>query len=270
MKRLIFLITIGALLAINPSSFKEEIRLRTDDSEFSYFSFDSQNPLEFELSGDRRYKLILRGETSPEEKIEVKSYLDGRPLKTYYFGKELSRKTRLASNGKSVTKGYVIYFKIPKGKHTLKLEPKSPLMATLYQEPKIKVSISPLSFAAEDYLVIEDDEYDYYLTSPKEPAVFQLVGPLNITLFSRLSHFPEMRGMQNYSITIDDNGEKSNYHLESVPSETGSYRNHRNVIPGKANKTTIKLDEGEHMLKVWGENVAVKLYVPQDKLYNRK
>ena len=272
MKKFLVFLLISAAFALDPISFKEKTKLHTDklDQQYTYFSFDEKNPLEFNVSGDRRYKLILRSKTAILEQIEVQSFLDGKPLKKYSFGKELSRKTRLTETEHLVTKGYVVYFRIPKGKHSLTIKAEKELLATLYREPKIKTSIAPLSFADEDYLVIEDDEYEYYFTTPTSPAQFNLIGPITVTIYSRLSHFPELRGMQHYTITVNDNDEISNFHLESSPSSTGSYRNHSNIIPGKANKTTIKLSEGEHHLNIWGENVALKLYVPQNKLNNTK
>ncbi|MFP4460032.1 MAG: hypothetical protein ACLFSQ_10645 [Candidatus Zixiibacteriota bacterium] len=275
MKRNILLILIlvlcGFIIAKEPINSGGKIMLRSGDDEdlWQYHKFDSQNPLQYRLSGPKRYKLIVRGINVPDEKVEIKAALDGKHIKSYKFRKNLSRKTRNNKNNNLVTKGYIIYFKIPDGTHKLSLTAEKELIGRLFLEPGVKVSIAPLSFADDDFLIVEDEEYEYYFTSKNEPAVFRLIGPLKFTIFSRLSYFQEMHGLQRYTLILEHNGEIKNFHLEAEPSNIGFYRHHKDIIPSKASKTEYDIGPGEHDIKLWGENVAVKLYVPQSKLGNR-
>ena len=262
--------TSSTLMAINPVSSNTKCMLVSESEEWDYYKFDNKNPLEFNVKGGRRYKFIIRSERVPESNIELNSYLDGKLLKTYHFSKNLSRKTRLKSNNQTVTMGYVIYFKVPKGEHKLKITAESELFGRMYTETSARISIAPLSYADDDYLIVGDEEYEYFFTSKTEPAIFELYGPLDITLYSRLSYFPENRGLQHYTVYFEDNGNKKTMNFETQPSSTGVYKTHRNIIPGKAEKQKIKLDDGKHEIKIWGENVAIKLYVPQSQLTGKK
>jgi len=112
--------------------------------------------------------------------------IDGQKVKSYTFSETLSGKTRLKSDNSFVSKGKIIYFKIPKGKHTIEIFTDEELYGRLLITEGHNVSIAPVSSADEDMLVVKNDEYEYFFTSTNNPAEYVLVGPAKATIYTRL------------------------------------------------------------------------------------
>lgn len=259
-------LSLGALL---PTGYSEKLTLRFDKNGITkrvdYFSFSKDKPLEFALTGKRRYKAIFRSLEKYPTNVSLELIIDGKRIKTYTFKKGWSKFATV--NGKRTTMGYTVQLQIPAGKHSVVFKPDKPLIGKVYAVPTNLVGMIPEKSHGEEKITVGDQEYDYFYA----PVSLVLEGPLMLHIYSRLLYKRGMQGVQHYSLTVTDNGKPTNYRLETSPSASASCTDREDVLISSASKLTYSVTAGKHSLVVnaAGGEALIKLYIPKGNIQEK-
>ena len=251
MKKLIFLALFFAavsVLGFVPPKGGEKSALLGGKTEWVYHAFGDKEFLEWEITGTGYYRLFLR---STDIKGEFTLYLDGDKYKSDKFSEGVSDKYKMRrGDGKpiKITSAETMKIRIGRGKHILKVVGEGEMFARLARLPGKSTSIAPDEYDKSLALITGDTRTTYYSATEESPAVLNVEGPAKIEVWTRLAFDKSMRGNQHYTIEVTGADKALRMKLESEISETSSFENDGDVIPGRAEKFDIKLKKGKYKL----------------------
>lgn len=252
-------------LQVKPVQKGAAICLQSQGQEFSYLLLDPAKPVEFQINGPRRIKLISRylaGPGDPERQaftLTVK--LDGEELlrKTFHAGTNPG--VILCDKGDAgVSSLRRIYLDIPKGSHTVQVMGQSPgsgdLACRLFRQSKRKTT-GTVPFAPEGYLELATLQFEsgnqstYYRFEADSPLTFSVSGPTTLQLYTRLDFELGMLGSQKYTIEILRDGLIwRTFHYDVTRLSNAFYPDQLDLLPGTRKKLRITVPAGPHQFEV--------------------
>jgi hypothetical protein len=254
-----FFIFVSALFAVEPSN-PAPVVLSSPSKDYTYHVLDVSNDVTYNLKPGR-YKLFVRSQSASEKQIPLEAISNGKSIRQMKFRQNLSTLTKSKTNGKFVTKAQTYYFTVDKPGIKLTFKSESEVMIRLVGRNLKKDQSFPVSYEKEDILLVSGKEWEYFFTSEKKPAEYLIKGPAEVTIRSRLSYPSDLRGTQKYILNTETGKDKKSINIETKPSPTAFYQNNKNVTPSIPSTSKITLGNGNHRLKIWGNNTAVNVSI---------
>lgn len=114
------------------------------------------------------------------------------------------------------------------------------------RERKTKwVSLAPLAPYEPVDLYAGEGTAHYYRFSSEKPLRFEIIGPTDLRIMTRVENSFNMKGRANYRLQIRQDGKVvQSFQLSSLRSETTTYKNNRKLIPGKAREVVFRVPKG--------------------------
>ncbi|MCK5832901.1 hypothetical protein KAH81_04430 [bacterium] len=243
---------------VPPKDYVTECALVSGESRFSYAQANSESSTLWNVSGPGYVKIYVRTEAGKNASVQL--LIDGKEYKKYSISEKDSQKYKMEvgkSRRLNISQAKIIKIKIAKGKRNIELKSDGILYTRL-----VLVSQKPSALAPESYekalsLINGDNKTTYYIGTAKKPIEIEYKGAGTLTVWSRLAFDKNMKGTQHYTVVAETVGDKKvRSKLESVISETSTWSNDGNVIPGKARTFKIKLKKGTNQIKLWSENTS--------------
>jgi poly-gamma-glutamate system protein len=249
---------------VSPERSGSEICLTCEGQPFTYFVLEEAPPVEFQVDGPRRVKLIARytfGSDDPDRQpFAISIHLDDTEILRKSFTAQVNEGVVLCDPGGRVSSLRRAYVDVPKGRHTLKVNGitsgSGQIVARVFREYKRKTSgtvpFAPGGFADLATLQFESGKQStYYRFENGIPLTFSVTGPTSLQLYTRLDFSQGMLGSQNYMLEVWRDGELwRTFHYDTTRLANAFYPTHLNILPGTRKKLRISVPEGPHQFEV--------------------
>ncbi|MCD6501713.1 hypothetical protein J7L01_03855 [bacterium] len=236
---------------VKPAKGGTSCKLVGGKVEWSYALAGSGDAVEWQGLKARHVKLYIRSPKGGGGDFQL--YIDGKAYKkdTVREGASKKYKIRVGKDGpKAVSKAKTLMIKLAKGKHAIKLTSKEPLYVRLVTVAQKPSWITPEKYDKSLSLINGDKLVSYYSATASEPVVVKHEGAGTLTVWSRLAFDKNMKGTQHYTVVVRTADKKVIHaRLETVISETSSWKNDGGVIPGKARTFKLDLAKGSNEIR---------------------
>lgn len=261
------------------------VSILVNGKEKTYSLLSAKAPLWIEVDGPGKLfvvsRLVFPG-TGPSTMRYSISVFDGKNIvKTHSAQTEKSDATMKASSaipGKS-RKGSM---DVPEGSHKYELR----LENAEASEAAVKLYFAPVRGTAKE-VTIEALSYDkvvtalvgeklitYYVSSDKHKVQVRVVGPTRMKVSLRLNYDEGMKGGQKYAVRVWEGSKQILLKALTTTKALGvSYKEWKDVVPGKVNYFYVDIPVGEHVYKLdlqesVARTVSLKFSLPQKDLDN--
>jgi hypothetical protein len=263
----------------------KNVSVLVNGKETNYYLLSTKTPLWIEVDGPGKFlvvsRLVFPGASTSTMKYSI-SVVDGKTIvKTHSTQTEKSDATMKASRailGKS-RKGTI---EIPEGSHKyeLRLEKTeaSDVAVKLYFVPAKgtakEVTIEALSYDRVVTAMAEEKLITYYVCSANHKVQVRVVGPTRMKVSLRLNYDESMKGGQKYAVSVWEGSKQVLLKPLSTTKALGvSYKEWKDVIPGKVNVFYHDIPSGEHIYRLElqesvARSVSLKFSLPQKDLDN--
>ncbi len=251
-------------LKVTPTRQGPEVCLSSDQQNFTYLVLDPADPVEFEVNGPRRVKLISRyvfgtGDADRQPFV-VSVSLDGAEILRKSFTSQVNETVVLCERVSRVSSLRRAYVDIPKGTHVLQVTGQATgggdVVGRLYRESKRKTS-STVPYAPDGYAELATLQFEsgtqstYYRFEAGTPLAFAVTGPTSLQLYTRLDFNPGMLGSQKHMLEVWRDGELwRTFHYDSTRLANAFYPDRLDILPGTRKKLRISVPEGLHQFEV--------------------
>ena len=272
---LVFLVAAGFLFTptvsasaqwskMTPSREGPEICLTSEGQNFTYLVLDAGDPVEFQVNGPRRIKLITRyafGTGDPESQPFVVSVsLDGTEILRKSFTAQANENVVLCEKVGLVSSLRRAYVDVPKGAHFLQVSGQASgegnVVGRLFRQNKRKTS-GTVPYAPESYAELATLQFEsgmqstYYRFEADTPLTFAVTGPTNLQLYTRLDFEPGMLGSQKHMLEVWRDGVIwRTFHYDSTRLANAFYPNRLDILPGTRKRLRISVPDGLHQFEV--------------------
>ena len=268
---------------IRPTGYREAITLTIEGEHRSYWSFDLSAPLEFEVRGPGRVKLITRLALGPADTAGAYG------IAVHRNGEEISRQEfeilpAIGAGGGAAAqwgRHRNLAFDVPAGPQRYRVVVEGSAGLLVAGRPRFlpparsrrRVSITPAKYDRVLTLVRDEKEITYYRVTPDSPIELTLVGPTDLQVTTRLEFDRNMKGASHcYAVDVCEKGTSlARASFEVDRSQVCDYPGHPEIVPGVVKTFRVRLDEGPHEIEIrLGDTTApgagVRLYLPADDL----
>jgi len=253
---LTFAVTLSAADWMAPSKAGKKGNLVGGKTKWTYHEVDRKNPIEYKVKGPRTIKLFVRIPDSGHGEFTIT--LDGDKYKDIKFDALKSEKYTISiedGKARAVSSAHTVKLKLEKGEHIVKITTNRTIYVRSVNLAKSAKAIAPVEFDKSLSLITGDSRTTYYTASKDKPVEFQYDGSGTLIVWTRLAFSEAMKGTQHYTVVVEQEGESTlRMKLESLISETSTWENDGNVLPGKARRFEIKLGKGKHKVVFWSED----------------
>lgn len=140
-----------------------------------------------------------------------------------------------------------------------------------------KVLLEPGGHEKVVLLVSKRKEYKYFKFTPRAPLTLEVVGPTTLSVMVRLLFDKTMKGTQDFSLRIEENGllgsrkEVSTHSFKAHKSAVARLKDEPALVPSKAELLDIVVPAGNHSyhLALGGGSAAtaiVRIQIPKKDL----
>ncbi len=270
-------------LSVEPTSYESRSNVAVDGKQLSYHRFSAESPLRFAVDGPTRLKVLVRLRV-PMNADETSCVLDvlrdgavaaaetlsaGPTERGYYVALEDFRPSVLRRFYVDVPTGRHGYEIVPRGRYRVDAR----LFRSANEDPS-RASLAPEQYASVETMLYKDKELVYYLATESRGVVLEVVGPTSIKVNSRFIYDETVTGKQTYALSVSrDGGDRMLYRVEAEPSETVTFRDRRDAVPGALRYFMLDVPEGSHRYEfdvadAFAPGVALKFYIPRGDLLN--
>ncbi len=270
-------------LSFEPASYESTTNITVDGKELAYRGFSAESPLRFSIEGPTRVKVLVRLRVPADEEdstcvldltrdgaiARAETLSAGPTERGHYVALEGFRPSVLRR----------IYIDVPTGRHGFEVRPRGPDMAdarlfrSARKDPS-RVSLAPTGYASVETMLHRDRELVYYLADRSRAVTLEVAGPTTIKVNSRLVCGAGARGRQTYALSVSlDGGGGVTYRIETEPSETVTFRDRTDAVPGALRYFMLDVPDGGHTYgfrvdDTIASGVALKFYIPRGDLLN--
>ena len=272
---LVVLVGIGFLLPTTVSAAEQwrkmtpenngtEICLTSDGQQFTYLVLDEDNPVEFQVNGPRRVKLIGRyvfeAGDPDQQRFTISVNLDGTEILRKSFAAETNDGLAICDQDSRVSSLRRTYVNIPKGHHTLRITGQTSgngeVVCRLFRQSQ-RTTSDTVPFTPKGYAELATLQFEsgtqstYYRFEAGTPLTFSVTGPTNLQLYTRLDFEPGMLGSKKYMLEVWRNGEVwRTFHYDATRLANAFYPGHLDILPGSRKKLRISVPEGLNHFEV--------------------
>ncbi len=270
---LISLLSIAGIMAqssrksrsIKPVNYTKKVTTIINGKNKSYYSLSEANESVINIQGPGKLRVISRARFIPKQEgklnYEISYTVDGgKPEFEGYSGIAISKEATYKNTKLGVPAQLQdFYIELGRGSHNVafKLAGKGVPVAAKYifiPGKSIKqewISFSPLQPSEPVDLITKESTVKYYRFSADKPLTVQVNGPTELRLLTRIENHYQMKGRIHYRIQVKEKGIALNtYQLSSIRSEVTTYKNDKELVPGKACEFVINVPKGRHTYEV--------------------
>jgi poly-gamma-glutamate system protein len=247
-----------------PTRDHPEICLNSDGQSFTYLVLDSDDPVEFQVNGPRRVKLISRyafGVGDPESQpFYISISLDGTEILRKSFTALANETIVCCDREGDVSSLRRAYVDVPKGSHFMRVTGQASgsgnVLGRLFRQNKRQTSgtvpYAPVGFAELATLQFESGtQSTYYRFEAGSPLTFAVTGPTNLQLYTRLDFEPGMLGSQKHMLEVwRDGAVWRTFHYDSTRLANAFYPDRLDILPGTRKKLRISVPDGLHQFEI--------------------
>ncbi len=271
---LIFLFLTSGLIAqstrknslLKPTNFQKRITTLVSGKTRYYYSLSAESPSVISLQGPGKLRVITRGRFKPGEadKIgyEVLYTIDGGDTKKFTASDVVRSKSDTYSDGKLGVPGLSKDFELElgRGDHSIEfkiLGDKIPVAARYIFTPSKEkkqdwIAFSPLRPSEPVDLITKESAVCYYRFSKAKPLKFEVNGPTELRVLTRIENHFQMKGRIQYRVQVLENSKVINtYQLSSESSDVTYYKDNKELIPGKGCEFVVNVPKGRHIYEVF-------------------
>ncbi len=273
---------------IAPAQDDDTFCIADGDQTFQYSALAEGTPLELNVHGPRRLKIICRlaaaDTVAGRRKFGLTVRLDGEPMANKSFSAPLKPNLRTCETGRGVTSLRRVYVNIPKGPHLIQISARSTastvVICRVLRSSKRRAQTT-VPFAPERYLELATLQFEsgnqstYYRFDTDNPLTFTVAGPTRLQVYSRLDFQRGMLGRQKYTLEVWRDGELwRTFHYDVKKLANGFYPDARDILPGTRKRLHITVPKGAHTFTVRcvapaGGRIAAQIRLPEKDLAAR-
>ncbi len=259
----------------------------TGGHERTYYSLSGKQNLQVELDGPGKLviqsRLMLNPGAKGAERYSLIILEKGKPVASPETQTELS-KARTKKGNAPLGKTRKVVIKVPAGTHVYQVA----LGKTGAQGAALRfsfiggkgrrklVNLEALSYHKVVTAVVKEKLITYYVSSKDQRVQLRIIGPTRLQVAARLNFDSKMKGQQRYSIAVME-GEKRILlkPLATTKALGATYREWKEVTPGKVNTFYLDVPSGEHrysfrLQEALANTVSLKFSVPEKDLSNEE
>ncbi|NOX48670.1 MAG: hypothetical protein GXO89_17010 [Chlorobi bacterium] len=251
---------------LKPTNFQKRVTHVISEKSRNYYSLSNEKASVISVRGPGILRVISRGRFVPggkdNIKYEIQYSINGgeqQNVKENYVGPS---KKATYLNGSLGIPGELRDFEIElgRGTHTLdfKLKEKTPPVAARYifRPTKAKkqdwIAFSPVRPTEPIDLITKEQIVKYYRFSLEKPLKTEINGPTELRVLTRMENHYQMKGRIHYRLQVKEKDKVINtYQLSSRRSEVTTYKNNKELIPGKACEFVINVPKGRHTYEIF-------------------
>ena len=250
---------------LRPANAGAGVTVIIDGKSKEYYPLHQSKMSEVKLTGPGKLRVLTRCRFAPGQtgkmKYEIYYVIDGgKPA--LFKAANVSRSIEAAYlKGADGVPGQLREFEIElgPGQHSISFrvgKNKSPVAARYAytqtrNKPQEWITMNPANPFEIVELVSKESALSYFRFSPELPLKVTLNGPTELQVLTRPEFRFNMRGTIHYRVQVKLDGKIINtYQLSSRKSETTSYKNNSQLIPGKGNEFVILIPKGKHTIEL--------------------
>ncbi len=263
------------------------VQVIVNGNEKNYYLLSKKTPLKLEIDGPGKLSVLSRLsfpiESPGSEKYSIRIMEGKKMVREYSTQTERSDALLKISNAR-LGKIRKSSLQIPDGSHTYELY----LENTSSPEVAVKLSFLPIKGASK-LVTLEALSYDrvvtamvkeklitYYVCSLERRVQLKVVGPTRMKVSARLNYDESMKGGQKFAIAMSESGKQIFLKPFATTKALGvTYREWKDVVPGKVSSFYCDVPKGEHTYKFSLEesvarSISLKFSIPQKDLDNEE
>jgi len=250
---------------LKPENFHKAVNTLVSGKSRNYYSLSDQKPSIINVQGPGKLKVITRGRFKPGEgeKINytVLYSVDGQEQKNIPVSSVKRSKNATYVKGSlgipAENKDFEI--DLERGSHTIGFKLKDSLIrvAVRYKFTPAKekkqewIAFSPMSPSEPVDIVSGETSVNYHRFSNDKPLKVEVIGPTTLRVLTRIENHYQMKGIIHYRVQVKEGNKVLNtYQLSSRHSEVAVYKDHKDLIPGKACEFVINVPKGKHVYEI--------------------
>ena len=250
---------------LKPTNLIKKVTTVVSGKSRSYYSLHTVESSIINIQGPGKLRVLTRGRFIPNASgkisYEVVCAVDGGEQKIIEVtGVERSNKAIYLNETLGVP-GQLRDFEIELGRgyHTIefKLANENTHVACRYSFLATKakkqewVAFCPLRPSEPVDLISREETVNYYRFSKEKPLKIEINGPTELRVLTRIENHFQMKGRIHYRVQVKESDKvKSTYQLSSRRSEIAVYKDHTELIPGKACEFVINVPKGRHIFEI--------------------
>lgn len=258
-----FLLTVllaSPVQAINPAPAVTVKVQRVDEEKYALLSKGS--PVTLTVNGPAWVRVYTRIPYYPNEK-GAKSYkliLSENDDQERFINLETERSSVAKLDGLRLGKWRSFYINAPEGRSiyriTLWRSPNDTVLVRVANEAPSKWQDRiPMSYQSRLELVEDEVIINYYEATQLQPVVLEIDGPRKIKVLTRLHFATATEGEQLYGVTVKEQGKTiKNVTFRTERSQTTTYRNRSDLVPGAVHSFFLSVKKGKHRLEFQVQN----------------
>jgi hypothetical protein len=269
---ILFLLSMGVMAQsggkpkyLKPTNFQKRVSTITSGKTRNYYSLHTVKPSVITVNGPGKLRVISRGRFKPGVGDKIKYEI----FYTVDAGSRKSAMVNAAERSKNATyvnaalgvpgqnREFVI--DLERGTHTIEFLLKDSLVpvAVRYvftpakQKKQEWMAYSPLQPSEPVDLISKEAAVTYYRFSAAKPLKIEVNGPAELRFMTRIEIQYQMKGKIDYRVQVKENDKVLNtYQLSSSRSEMAAYKDHQDIVPGKACEFVIDVPKGKHIYEI--------------------
>lgn len=248
-----------------PINYSKKVTTLVSEKSRSYYSLDHEQASVVILRGPGVLRVMTRsrfvsGEKSKSLDYKINYAIDGGEWQSVELNGEKSGNAHYKNTALGIP-GDMVDFEIEldRGDHTIEflLNDNKIAVAARYKliPKKAKkldwIAYCPLQPSEPVDLISRESSVSYYRFSMDKPIKIEVNGPTQVRVLTRIENHYHMKGRILYRLQVTENNEVINtYQLSSVRSEIAVYKDHKDLIPGKAREFVIQVPKGKHTYEI--------------------
>ncbi len=262
------------------------VMLSIDGKEKEYYLLPHQEPIKVRIDGPGKLTVMSRLKlprgNSDIQKYTIRIKEGDNTLNAHSTQTDASNAVLRASD-EVPGKSRKFSLNVPEGSfmYEVRLEdtPFDAAVKLLFQPAKGRnklVAIEPLSYDRIVTAMVAENIVAYYVSSRDRSVQLRVVGPTRVQIGTRLNYDEKMKGAQKYSVILKERETiVAQRPLQTTKAVGLSYREWKEVVPGKANSFLIDVPAGQHTYDVSlsetsAKSVSLRFSVPQKDLNNER
>ena len=262
------------------------LRMEGQEKEREYYLLRHDAPLTLQVEGPGKLTVVSRlkipasAPGSARYSIRVK---EGRnTLKVHSTQTEKSSAT-FAQSGEAAGKSRKLTMKVPEGSFTyaFSLEETDRDAALRFtfeasKDTRKRTAIEPLTYDRIVTAVVKEKLLAYFVSTSKRQASLRVVGPTKVRVTARLNYDEKMKGAQKFSVVVSEKGKAVLARpLQTTKSVGISYKEWKEVVPGKARSFSFDVPAGEHVYSIGldqtlSHSVSLRFSIPEGDVANEE
>ncbi len=262
------------------------VNVLIDGKEREYYILKKGAPVSLQVEGPgkltvtSRVKIPAGGSANPRYSIRVK---EGKNTLKLYSTQTEQSDAAFKPAGESAGKSRKFTMKVPEGMFTYEflLEESSGDAALRFsfqgsKQSGKRTAIEPLTYDRIVTATVNEKLIAYFVSSVDRQATLRVIGPTKVRVTTRLNYDETMKGSQKYSVVVSEKGVRVVARpLQTTKSVDLSYKEWKEVVPGKAMSFSFEVPDGEHVYSFaldqsLAHSVSLRFSIPQSDVANEE